>query len=312
MRAAQIGTDIAYATKLLARGELVAIPTETVYGLAADATRANAVARIFETKGRPAFNPLIVHVHDVDAFAVYAREISPLVYALAQKFSPGPITYVLPKREKIPNIVTAGGDTVAIRIPAHPMARELLRQIDFPLAAPSANPSGYVSPVTAGHVAKQLGDKISYILDGGECAVGLESTVVRIANETIEILRPGAITREMLAEFAPVTESYSNAGASSGTHASPGQMLSHYAPRVPVVIGDAQLLAEKYSDRRVGLITLRALSPSGDLAEAAQNLFTRLREFDASVDIIIAELVPNHGLGVAINDRLKRAGGKKS
>lgn len=303
------GTDIAHAARLLQQGKLVAMPTETVYGLAANALHARAAAKIFEAKGRPSFNPLIVHVHNANALTRYALQVPKLVHQLCEKFSPGPITYVLPKSPLIPDIVTAGGDSVAIRIPAHPVAQQLLQMLDFPLAAPSANPSGYVSPVSAAHVAEQLGAKVSYILDGGLSAVGLESTVIRIENETIRILRPGAITREMLAVYAPVEDALKPEG--KAVHASPGQLASHYAPRVPVVLGDAAVLASQYKDRKVGFITLQTLSPRGDLTEAAQNLFSRMRELDTTADIIVAQLMPDHGLGVAINDRLRRAAAEK-
>lgn len=301
------GTDIARAADLLAAGEVVAIPTETVYGLAANALDGRAVARIYEVKGRPAFNPLIVHVPDANAMKKYAREIPDLVFTLAEKFSPGPITYVLPKLDNIPDIVTAGGDSVAIRIPAHPMARDLLERLHFPLAAPSANPSGYVSPVSAPHVAAQLSGHIAYILDGGSCAVGLESTVVRIEQGSIRILRPGAVTHEMLAAVAPVAEANTDKALPGAGLSSPGQLASHYAPRIPVIIGDLKLLTQTYKDRKIGLISLDELSPSRDLAEAAQKLFSRLREYDATVDVILAEWMPNEGVGIAMNDRLRRA-----
>lgn len=301
---ARIGTDIARAAALLEAGDLVAIPTETVYGLAANALDARAVARIYEAKGRPAFNPLIVHVPDIAAMRKYVSEISPLALRLAEKFSPGPLTYILPKAAVVPDIVTAGGESVAIRIPAHPMALEILRRVDFPLAAPSANLSGHVSPVTAVHVADQLGDRVAYILDGGPCLVGLESTVVRVTDTKIEILRDGGVTREELAAFAPVS-------SADGDTASPGQLASHYAPRVPLKIGNATEMAAAFKDKKVGLITLTSLSPAGDLVEAAQNFFSRLRELDATVDVIIAEYMPNTGLGVAINDRLTRAAAER-
>lgn len=301
------GTEISRAADLLAAGEVVAIPTETVYGLAANALDGRAVARIYEVKGRPAFNPLIVHVPDANALKKYAREIPDLVFTLAEKFSPGPITYVFPKRDNIPDIVTAGGDSVAIRIPAHPMARALLERLPFPLAAPSANPSGYVSPVSAAHVAAQLSGNIAYILDGGHCAVGLESTVVKIEQGSIRILRPGAVTHEMLAAIAPVTEANTDKVLPGAGQSSPGQLASHYAPRIPVIIGDVKLLAQTYKDRKVGLISLDELSPSRDLAEAAQKLFSRMRDYDATVDVILAEWMPNEGVGIAINDRLRRA-----
>ena len=190
----ETGTDIVYAASLLRRGELVAIPTETVYGLAANALDSNAVMKIYATKQRPTFNPLIVHVAETNDISRFATNVPLNMWRLAERFSPGPLTYVLPRREIIPDVVTGGGDTVAVRVPSHPMARELLSLLDFPLAAPSANPSGYISPVTAAHVAQELGNKIPYVLDGGECAVGLESTVVAFDGDKVVVLRAGGIT----------------------------------------------------------------------------------------------------------------------
>lgn len=311
----EIGADILYAAALLRRGELVAIPTETVYGLAGNALDADAVLKIYAAKGRPQFNPLIVHLANADAMAQCA-EVPALAYRLAERFSPGPLTYVLPKKSVVPDVTTGGSNTVALRIPAHPMAQQLLQMLDFPLAAPSANPSGYISPVTAAHVAENLGDKIAYILDGGPCSIGLESTVISFAANKIYVLRLGGVPLEVLREFGPVemrTQSAPGAG-------SPGLLKSHYAPKTRLVVGNLQSLLEQHTRKKVALLSLRdfwhgknivaceVLSPTADLTEAARNFFAALRRLDAAgADLIIAERLPEHGFGLAINDRLSRA-----
>lgn len=305
------------AAAVLRRGELVAVPTETVYGLAANALDTDAVLRIYETKGRPAFNPLIVHVKDAGEFEKYAREIHPLVYRLAEHFCPGPISFVLPKKEIIPDIVTGGGDTVALRVPAHPLTLELLGKLDFPLAAPSANPFGYISPVNAQHVADQLDGKISYILDGGDCRVGLESTVVTIENDQLIVLRLGGISPAELEAIAGPVRLQIN---QSSDPKSPGQLKSHYAPRIPLqLVKSTELVAGKagkkiavlsFTEKITGenIVMNEVLSSSGDLHEAARNLFAALRRLDASrAELILAERMPEDGLGLAINDRLERA-----
>ncbi|CAN5354226.1 L-threonylcarbamoyladenylate synthase [soil metagenome] len=311
------GTDIFQAAELLRNGELVAIPTETVYGLAANALNPEAVLKIYEIKGRPTFNPLIVHVHDANEFSKYVTEVPELVKILAEKFSPGPLTFVLPKKEIIPDIVTGGGDTVALRVPGHPITLKLLSQLDFPLAAPSANPFGYISPVNAMHVANQLDGMIPYILDGGPSMIGVESTVVAIENNKVIVLRLGGVSIEDLKEVAGEVELRIN---SSSDPKSPGQLKSHYAPKIPLRFGKMEnLLAEfpkekkailsfsqKYNSENV--IAEEILSPSGDLKEAARNLFSALRKLDNSgAEIILAERFPEHGFGLAINDRLERA-----
>lgn len=312
---AAIGKDILRAAELLRENQLVAIPTETVYGLAANALDVAAVLKIYEAKGRPQFNPLIVHVKSATEMDKYA-EVPPLARRLAHEFSPGPLTYVVPKKKIIPDIVTAGGESVALRVPAHPMARQLLEELDFPLAAPSANPSGTISPVSAAHVADGLGDKIEYILDGGVCTLGLESTVVAIEDDTIIILRLGATTPEMLAPFARV-KIQTQTGASS---LSPGLLKSHYAPKTRLVVGDIQTLLEAHRAKRVAVLVLwelphapnivsaEILSAKRDLTEAAHNLFSAMRRLDsAGADIILAEHMPEESFGFAINDRLERA-----
>lgn len=312
---AETGTDLVYAATLLRRGELVAIPTETVYGLAANALNTDAVMKIYATKKRPTFNPLIVHLAETNDVTKYAKDIPLNMWRLAERFSPGPLTYVLPRKNVIPDVVTGGGDTVALRIPAHPMAHELLSLIDFPLAAPSANPSGYISPVTAAHVAAELGGKIPYVLDGGECAVGLESTVVAFDGDKVLVLRAGGVTLEALQEVCPEVEM--RTGASTG---SPGLLKSHYAPRTRLVVGNLARLIDEYAGHKLAVLALsdfpraeniissEILAANGDLAIAARHLFAAMRRLDKSgADLIIAERMPEHGFGIAINDRLERA-----
>jgi len=310
---ARIGTDLAAATALLREGEPVAIPTETVYGLAANAFDEAAVLKIFLAKERPAFDPLIVHIGRKEAVHAIARELPPGAEALMDSFWPGPLTLVLPKREVIPDIVTSGLDTVGVRMPAHPLTRELLHLLDFPLAAPSANPFGYVSPTTAQHVADQLGGKIPYIVDGGPCAVGVESTIIGWEHGRWVLYRAGGIPLEAIEEVIGTVEP----AVKQVLPAAPGMLASHYAPRKPVYVGDVHLLLQAHAGRRVAVIGFRTsypayrsevLSSKGDPAEAARHLFAVLRELDTSdADVILAEVFPDEGLGRAINDRLRRA-----
>jgi L-threonylcarbamoyladenylate synthase len=321
-----IGTDIQAAADLLRKSEVAAIPTETVYGLAANAYNEAAVLKIFQAKERPAFDPLIVHVHSLEqvmevvSFLDLDRgDIRAEAEALMEKFWPGPLTLVLPKTDRVPDLVTSGLNTVAVRMPAHPMALELLRSLEFPLAAPSANPFGYVSPTTAQHVADQLGGRIPYILDGGPCTVGVESTIIGWESDTGQwvLYRPGGTP---LAEIEAVIGSVGLA-KKSVLPASPGTLESHYAPRKPVYIGDVKSLLKQYAGQRVAVIAFtedhdawrtEVLSPDGDIAEAARHLFAALRSLDASdADVILAEIFPQEGLGAAINDRLRRASAKR-
>ncbi|MBP6389666.1 MAG: threonylcarbamoyl-AMP synthase [Flavobacteriales bacterium] len=310
---ALIGTDLLEAARLLRAGQLVAIPTETVYGLAANAFDEAAVVRVFETKQRPAFDPLIVHVRDraqLERVAIVPAAAGPLI----ARFWPGPLTLVLPKRPEVPDLVTSGLDTVAVRMPAHPLTQELLALLDFPLAAPSANPFGYVSPTTAQHVADQLGERIPYILDGGPCAVGVESTILAWNGAgSWSLLRQGGVKQEDLEPFTgPLHQR-----VSTERPVAPGMLESHYAPRTPVYMGEVPALLQRFASRSVGVISFQTsyrtshcqvLSPSGDLSEAARHLFGALRALDASdCEVIVAEVFPEVGLGRAINDRLRRA-----
>lgn len=311
---AEIGVDILKAKNLLEQGELVAIPTETVYGLAGNALNGSAVAKIFNVKNRPAFDPLIVHVPNVNSVYEYVAEIPEKVYALAERFWPGPLTLLLQKKSIIPDLVTAGLDTVGIRCPDHPLTQDLLKIISFPLSAPSANPFGYVSPTSPEHVNEQLGNKIKYILDGGKCEVGIESTIVGMENGEPVVYRMGGLSIEDIESVVGKVKVQTH---SSSNPRSPGQLDSHYAPGKKVFVGKIEELLLEYPAHHVGLLTFQndfntpnqfILSPSGTLEEAAQNLFEALRAFDKmDVDVVFAELVPDVGIGRAINDRLKRA-----
>lgn len=315
-----IGSDVSYAAQLLEKGEVVAIPTETVYGLAGNAFNKNAVAKIFEIKNRPAFNPLIVHIKNVDYIFNIAQNIDERLLLLLKKFSPGPITVLVEKKTIIPDIVTAGSNKVAVRIPAHPLTLNLLNQIDFPLAAPSANPFQYISPTSAQQVAEQIGHKIPYILDGGKCKVGIESTIAGIENNKVVIYRLGGLEIEKIEALVGKTE-IKNIVHADNDIITPGQMKKHYAPKKPMVIGKTDELYKQFADKKIALITFGKkeipqtqnisvynLSPSANLTEAAANLFEILYNIDHSnADVIIAELLPDEGLGRAINDRLKRA-----
>lgn len=313
---AEIGTDIDKAKALLLAGQLVAIPTETVYGLAGNALNVSSVTQIFEVKGRPQFDPLIVHVPDFKSVGSYATDIPEPAKKLAQHFWPGPLTLLLKKKNIIPDLVTSGLDTVGLRCPNHPLTHQLLESLPFPLAAPSANPFGYVSPTRSAHVEEQLGDKITYILDGGPCQVGVESTIVGFENNVPIIFRQGGVTVEEIESFIGKVKTRTH---STSNPNSPGQLQSHYAPRKKVILGDLDQLIKAYASTTVGILSFQqsydmpyqfTLSPSGQLQEAAQNLFVALRSLDKMpVEIILAEHVPDMGLGKAINDRLRRAAG---
>ena len=306
--------SIAQAARLILEGGLVAFPTETVYGLGGDATNERAVAAIFEAKGRPQFNPLISHVLGPDEAKRLVRW-SDTADRLAARFWPGPLTLVLPRAKESPIalLATAGLDTVAVRAPAHPMAQALIRAVGRPLAGPSANRSGAVSPTRAEHVAESLGDRVKMILDGGPCAVGLESTVLDLTTAAPTLLRPGGATREAIeAVIGPIGLSDAIPSGDSARK-SPGQLESHYAPARPVrlnastVTADEGLLAFGPDVPSGALLTLN-LSPRGELAEAAANLFVMLRALDRpDIGRIAVMPIPQTGLGLAINDRLRRA-----
>lgn len=329
---------VARAVELLRAGEIVALPTETVYGLAADAQNPDAVAKIFEAKERPRFDPLIVHLPGRDAIESVAKIESNLVRSLIAKFWPGPLTFVLPKREVIPDIVTAGLETVAVRMSEHPVFQQIVGAFGGPLAAPSANRFGRISPTAAQHVYDELAGRIPLIVDGGATTHGIESTIVRVIDDAIEILRQGPITAEMLREFAPV-----RVATRADTVMAPGQLKTHYAPRTRLMLIDdlstfvpakrvrvgaliftpssrterSQIeesrdvtlkLTLRNPSTLLGMTIVRYLSVRGDLREAATNLFSILRALDAAnLDLIVAQRIPDKGIGAAINDRLERA-----
>jgi L-threonylcarbamoyladenylate synthase len=301
------------ASALLARGELVALPTETVYGLAADATNAIAVAGVFAAKGRPAHNPLIIHVADLAQAETLAR-FDDVSRSLATAFWPGPLTLVLDIAPDCPiaELARPGGQTLAVRVPAHPLFQAVLKHLGRPLAAPSANPSGGLSPTNADHVQAGLEGRIAAVLDGGPCPVGLESTVVRVTDGIAHILRPGGLTRDRIAAVAgPI----GSAKIDVDTHhlSAPGQLLSHYAPRAKVRLnvnsmkpGEALLAFGPDVPQKLGPVL--NLSPKAELTEAASRLFDYLKQLDETGVAVIAVMpIPDQGLGEAINDRLKRA-----
>jgi L-threonylcarbamoyladenylate synthase len=300
---------VAAATESLRNGHAVALPTETVYGLAADALRSDAVVKIFEAKGRPRFDPLIVHLPDRGWLERVARinDSRELIEKLIEQFWPGPFTIVLPRREIIPDIVTAGLETVAVRVSAHPVFADIIGNFGSPLAAPSANRFGRVSPTTAQHVLEELDERIPLIVDAGPTAHGIESTIVAVRNTRMELLRRGPITTAQLEEFGQVV-----LATVTERPEAPGQLPSHYAPRTPLILVDHLASFAPPVGKRCGFLQMRTLSERGDLAEAAANLFRCLRELDRQgFDLIVAEKLPEEGLGAAINDRLKRAAGER-
>ena len=322
---------ISLAASLLRDGKLVAFPTETVYGLGADALNEFAVARIFEVKQRPKFDPLIVHIANRKWLSDLVQPLHALEQQLIDAFWPGPLSIVLRKTDVVPDLVTAGLSTVAIRIPAHPLTQQLLELVDLPIAAPSANPFGMVSPTTAAHVDEQLGTEVDYILDGGATTIGLESTVVRVENHQVQLLRPGGLPQEEIEDVVGkieriVSKHDSNdtsqnddlhSNDSTNSPLSPGMLSRHYAPRTPLLISGVPTGSRS---QRIGLLTwkrvetcdqfaqMEVLSETGDLTVAATQFFAALRRLDAAgLDLIVALPFPEEGLGRAMNDRLRRA-----
>lgn len=315
------------AARLIRAGRLVAFPTETVYGLGANALDADAVARIFEAKGRPRFDPLIVHVADLQKARELVSDIPDKAMKLAEAIWPGPLTLVLPRKSVVPDLVTSALPTVAIRVPDHPLALALLRKADRPVAAPSANRFGMISPTTAQHVADGLGSSVEMILDGGPCGTGVESTVISFgeSGHTPTLLRPGGLPVEAVeALVGKVVRVSADAHAESLAPQAPGMLKRHYAPTTRLIllsVGDP--LPADCEGAKLGLLCMRAedvkippdrfakveaLSQSGDSVEAARNLFSAMRRLDASdVELIVAHRVSDDGLGLAINDRLQRA-----
>ncbi len=311
--------EVHQAAEMIKRGGIVAFPTETVYGLGADAFNPLAVARIFEVKKRPYFDPLIVHVANYNDLDKLTKEIPSKAKRLIERFWPGPLTAVLLKKEDVPDIVTAGLPTVAIRMPKHSMTLNLIELAGSPIVGPSANPFGYLSPTTAEHVRDQLGDQIDFILDGGSCEVGVESTIVSFFEKGPVLLRPGGIPLE---EIESIIGRVETSSVDKEKPSAPGMLPRHYAPRTPIVLNWSKKNLDSYSDKKIGLLLfqepknflkfhqIEVLSKKGDLREAAANLFSAIRRLDAlSLDLILAEAVPEVGLGRAIMDRLRRASG---
>lgn len=313
-----IGQDLSIAKSLLDQNDVVAIPTETVYGLAGNALSAEAVGKIYHVKNRPQFNPLILHVSDMQEIKKYVLSLPSKIEKLIHHFTPGPLTILLPKSDTVPDIVTAGSSNVAIRIPDHSLTLELLKILDYPLAAPSANLSGRVSPTHALHVLHQLQGKIAYILDGGATKVGLESTIVGYDDrkDQVTIHRLGGLSIEVI-------ENCLGERVSLDIHhdrpTTPGQLKSHYATNTPLLVGDiSELLVDKNSaevviinynlEKNISAKKQFVLTPSQSSAEAAQNLFRIMREADSyHGQFILCEWAPEEGLGRAINDRLRKA-----
>ena len=302
------------AAKIIQDGGLVAFPTETVYGLGANALNPDAVIKIFEAKQRPSFDPLIVHICDIEDIDRLCLNVDERVYKLAKRFWPGPLTIILPKKDIVPDIVTSGLSTVAIRMPAHDVALQLIDKAGCPIAAPSANKFGKLSPTKAEHVMKQLSD-VDLIIDGGKTTVGIESTVISLSPAGFKILRPGVITEEEIEFIIPRDNSIK---INDGSLVSPGLLKSHYSPIKPLSIfkdGDYYpeskkigYLAFQKSNLTLHYSTVEILSEKGDLKEAAVNLFGALHRLeDSEVDMIVADPVPEVGVGVAIMDRLRKA-----
>jgi L-threonylcarbamoyladenylate synthase len=312
---------IKQAAESIRRGELVAFPTETVYGLGADAFNADAITKIYRTKGRPASNPLIVHISSVDTLSELTDALSDQQQRWIKRLAPlwpGPLSLVLPRHASVPAVVSAGHPTIAVRIPRHPVALELIRQAGTPLAAPSANRSNYVSPTCAAHVQGELGSAVSFILDGGEATVGIESTVVSLVESTPKILRLGSISKETLEQLLGTVEAPDTV-ARVVVALSPGMGLKHYSPRTPLQYVDVPLATQH---QRIGVIrfdnrsipssltptVVHTLSQRGDAEEVAHKLYAALRELDeAGLDLILIDRCARTGLGAAIMDRLDRA-----
>ncbi len=304
------------ATAVIKSGGIVAFPTETVYGLGADAFNPLAVARIFEAKNRPLFDPLIVHIADLSQMGALASRVDKRAGRLAGRFWPGPLTMVMPRSGRVPDIVTAGLDTVAIRMPDHLIALELIRLSGTPIAAPSANRFGYISPTKAAHVLEQLGERVDMIIDGGPCSVGVESTIIKLDEGRNVILRPGGVPIE---EIEAIIGPVEMASSSGDNPEAPGQLPSHYSPSIPVRLAeragsidfsreDAGFLLYRRPESGAPSERTEVLSDNGDLQEAAANLFSALHRLDRmKISVIIAEPVPEQGLGIAIMDRLRKA-----
>jgi len=313
-----ITSDIDQVADSLQNEEVAAIPTETVYGLAGNIFSEKAIRRVYEVKQRPRFNPLIVHIADVSEMGKVASSIPPLAQALAEKFWPGPLTLLLPKKDTVPDIITAGKDTVAVRVPNHPVTLALLQQLPFPLAAPSANPFGSISPTTAEHVAAYFKDEFPFILEGGPCKKGIESTIIGFNQEGAIIYRYGSLAIEEIESITGPLQEYIR---NEENPDAPGMLLRHYAPATKTILSsDIEKSISENLGKRIGLLlfnyqhqsnqvaVVETLSANGSMEEAASNLYAAMHRLDHNdLDIIIAERFPDKGLGRSINDRLQRA-----
>jgi L-threonylcarbamoyladenylate synthase len=314
----EISTDIEKAAHILQQEDVIGIPTETVYGLAGNVFSHKAVHKIFALKNRPLFNPLIVHVSNKNQLTELATDIPDIAWALANAYWPGPLTLLLPKHPSVPDLVTGGKPTIAIRIPNPPLTLSLLNQLSFPLAAPSANPFGSISPTEALHVSNYFSATLSMVLDGGACKNGLESTIIGFQNKQPLLYRLGSITAE---ELAPITGKLETITNNDKAPEAPGMLSKHYAPKTKTFLtNNIDQLIEENSHKRLGLLLFQQpkklppncrqeiLSPTGQLEEAAANLYAAMHKLDnAELDLIIAEYFPDEGLGKTINDRLNRA-----
>lgn len=308
-------TSVSEAARLLKEGEVVAIPTETVYGLAGNAFEPKALAKIFAAKERPTFDPLIVHIADIAQLTDIAKDIPDAAYKLARAYWPGPMTMILPKKDCIPDLCTSGLPSVAVRFPSHPVAQAIIKESGLPLAAPSANLFKHVSPTTAEHVAAQLADRIAGIVDGGACSVGVESSIISLVGEPT-VLRPGAVTPEMFAKIlgeVKVKESTSKPGQAMQA---PGQCDTHYKPQVPLYFGKvpegftlpAHTVRIAFGNQDGPIPATVNLSKTGDMTEATAKLYAYMHDLDLpEYDLILVDPIPNTGVGMALNDRLKRA-----
>jgi L-threonylcarbamoyladenylate synthase len=313
-----ITADISKAKEVLLKNELIALPTETVYGLAGNAFSEMAIRKIFVLKNRPFYNPLIIHLKSASYIGDIAMEIPETALLLADKFWPGPLTLVLKKQEHISDLITAGKKTVAVRVPNHPLALALLDTLEFPLVAPSANPFGSISPTTAAHVYNYFGEELEVILDGGECEKGLESTIIGFENEQPVLYRRGSIAIEDIEKIVGKLRFTTNNDTSPSA---PGMLSRHYAPKTDTYLtNDISDLLKSFKGKKIGLLLFKnpiqnntiihqeILSKSGDFTEAAKNLYAAMHRLDQSkLDVIIAEKLPDEGLGKTINDKLERA-----
>ena len=309
-------TSVGEAAKLLKAGEVVAIPTETVYGLAGNAFEPKALAKIFAAKERPTFDPLIVHIADITTLADVAKDIPDSAYKLAEAYWPGPMTLILPKKDCSPDLCTSGLQSVAVRFPSHPVAQAIIKESGLPLAAPSANLFKHVSPTTAQHVADQLASRIAGIVDGGPCTVGVESSIVSLTGEIPTVLRPGAITPEMVKKVlgrVAIKESTSKPGEAMQA---PGQCDTHYRPQVPLYFGQVpegfalppHTVRIAFGNTEGPIPETVNLSKTGDMLEATAKLYAFMHDLDKPEnELILVDPIPNEGVGMAINDRLKRA-----